>query len=138
MESLPAVRMTANLNALTHRLTDPVRAAATVQGADVAHHVLDPDSVVGLDPSLATALDVALPELARRSAEGWTLGLPTPGSLLPLRGPRPLNEAALLAGEVVLASGGGVALVPIRVGRAVQWRIFAAERPFAPASPYGG
>lgn len=136
MESLPAVRMTANLNALTHRLTDPVRAALTIQGADVAHHVLDPDSVVGLDPSLATGLDAALPELARTSVEGWTLGLPTPGSLLPLRGPRQLNEAALLAGEVVLASGGGVALVPIRVGQAVQWRIFAAERPFAPPSAY--
>jgi hypothetical protein len=27
-------------------------------------------------------------------------------------------------------------LVPLRVGGAVQWQAFAAERPFAPASPY--
>ena len=136
VESLPSLRMTANLNALAHGMLDVPRAAAAVQGADVAHHVLDPESVLGLDPFTASDLTTALPALAGAGREGWVLGLPTPGSLLPLRGPRPLNEAALQSGEVVLAASGGVGLVPLRVGRAVQWRAYPAERPFAAASPY--
>jgi hypothetical protein len=35
----------------------------------------------------------------------------------------------------VVASTAGIGLVPIRVGQAVQWRIFSAERPLAPISP---
>ena len=136
METLPALRMTANLNALAHGLTDAVRAAAMIRGADVAHHVVDPDGVLGLDPFTATELGSALPALAGSHREGWVLGLPSPGSLLPLRGPRPLNEAALAAGEVVIAQSGGVGLVPLQVGGAVQWRVYAAERPFPPVSPY--
>ncbi|MET1005292.1 MAG: hypothetical protein ABWX96_07070 [Propionibacteriaceae bacterium] len=136
MESLPSLRMTANLNALTHGLIDPDRAAEAIRAVDVAHHVLDPDAVLDLDPWSANPLDDALVALARVEREGWALGLPAPGALAPLRGPRALNEAALQAGEVVVAQTGGVALVPLRVGRAVQWRVYAAERPFAPASPY--
>jgi hypothetical protein len=136
VESLPSLRMTANLNALAAGLIDVPRAAAAVTGADVAHHVLDPESVLGLDPLTASDLGTALPTLAPAGREGWVLGLPTPGSLPPLRGPRALNEAALQAGEVVLAVSGGVGLVPLRVGRAVQWRAYPAERPFAAASPY--
>ena len=136
MESLPSLRMTANLNALAHGLTDAVRAAAVIRGADVAHHVVDPDGVLGLDPFTATEVGSALPGLASSRYQGWVLGLPSPGSLLPLRGPRPLNEAALAAGEVVVAQSGGVGLVPMQVGAAVQWRVFAAERPFPPVSPY--
>jgi hypothetical protein len=136
VESLPSLRMTANLNALGHGLIDVDRAAAAVQDADVAHHVLDPEAVLGLDPFAATDLAEALPLLTAAEREGWALGLPTPGSLLPLRGPRPLNEAALQAGEAVVGRSGGVGLVPLRVGRAVQWRLYPAERPFAPASPY--
>jgi hypothetical protein len=128
--------MTANLNALAHGLTDLSRAAVGIRGADVAHHVLDPDGVLGLDPWAAAELADSLPELTRFQREGWILGLPTPGSLLPLRGPRALNEAAVQAGQVVLAAAGEVGLVPLLVGRAVQWRVFAAERPFAPATPY--
>ena len=130
------MRMTANWNALAHGLVDPAHAARAVVSGDVAHHVLDPESVLGLDPLTATALDTALAVLAGAQGEGWALGLPVPGALLPLRGPRPLNEAALLAGEVVIANAGGVALVPLRVGRAVQWRVYPAERPFAAPSPY--
>ena len=135
VEFLPALRMTANLNALASGLTDAVRAAGAIRSDDVAHHVLDPESVLGLDPRTATDLAAALPVLVA-GQEGWVLGLPTPGALLPLRGPRSLNEAALQAGQVVIASAGGVGLVPLRVGRAVQWRVYPAERPFAPASPY--
>ena len=136
MESLPSVRMTANLNALSHGLLSVSAAAAAIRADDVAHHVLDPAAALGLDPLAATDLPAALETLAALDRDGWVLGLPTPGSLLPLRGPRPLNEAALQAGEVVLAQSAGVGLVPLRVGRAVQWQAFAAERPFAPASAY--
>jgi len=133
---LPSLRMTANLNALSHGLIDAAGAAAAIRAADVAHHVLDPESVLDLDPTSATELEIALTRLAAVGREGWALGLPTPGSLVPLRGPRHLNEAALQVGQVVLANTGGIALVPWRVGRAVQWRLYPAERPLAPASPY--
>lgn len=136
MDSLPALRMTANLNALAAGLLDETRAAGAITEHDVAHHVIDPESVLGLDPWRATDLTTALSELKGAGREGWALGLPTPGALLPLRGPRALNEAALQVGEVVIANAGGVGLVPLRVGRAVQWRVYPAERPFAPASPY--
>ncbi len=35
-----------------------------------------------------------------------------------------------------MASTAGLALVPFRVGQAVQWRVLAAERPAAPPVPY--
>ncbi|MBO0812998.1 MAG: hypothetical protein J2P23_13265, partial [Microlunatus sp.] len=52
------------------------------------------------------------------------------------RGPRELNEAALEAGEAVVGASAGVALVPSRVGPAVQWRVFAAKRPLTVLTPY--
>lgn len=133
---LPSLRMTANLNAVTAGLLDVSTAAGAIRASDVAHHVLDPESVLDLDPLSATDLVTALVALVAVERSGWALGLPTPGSLPPLRGPRPLNEAALQVGQVVLATSGGVGLVPMRVGRAVQWRVYPAERPLAPASPY--
>ncbi|HEX8508931.1 MAG TPA: hypothetical protein VF635_05475 [Propionibacteriaceae bacterium] len=136
MEPLPSLRMTANLNALSHGRVDSARAAAAIRGSDVAHHVLDPTSLLGLDSHAANELQAALAVLAGVEGDGWALGLPTPGHLLPLRGPRALNESALEAGEVVLARSAGLGMVPLTVGRAVQWRVFPAERPFAPASPY--
>ena len=39
-----------------------------------------------------------------------------PGALAPLRGPAALNRAALEHGEAVVASDGGLGLVPHRVG----------------------
>lgn len=136
MELLPSLRMTANLNALVHDLVDVPTAAAAIVASDVAHHVLDPESVLGLDPWKATDLRAALGPLGAAGPDGWTFGMPTPGALLPLRGPRRLNEAALQIGEVVIGSSGEVGLVPYRVGRAVQWRVFPAERPFAAPTPY--
>ena len=58
------------------------------------------------------------------------------GVLAPLRGPAALNQAALEHGEAVVASTAGLGLVPIRVGAAIQWRVFEANRPFAPDTPY--
>jgi hypothetical protein len=36
----------------------------------------------------------------------------------------------------VVAATAGIALVPYRVGPAIQWRVYPAERPAPPAGPY--
>jgi hypothetical protein len=136
MESLPSVRMTANLNSMIRGQQSIEQAERAIVGDDVAHHVIDPDSALGLDPLGASTLDEALEALATADRDGWFLALPMPGSLAPLRGPADFNLAALEQGEAVVASSAGLGLVPIRVGQAVQWRIFTAERPLAPSSPY--
>src|SRR5918998_3637508 len=136
MESLASVRLTANLNSLISGRQTLEQAERAVVGSDVAHHVVDPDGVLGLDPLQASTLDAALERLRDIERQGWFLSLPVPGSLAPLRGPAPFNSAALEHGEAVVASSAGVGLVPMRSGPAVQWRVFAAERPLAPASPY--
>ena len=131
-----STRLTTHLNALSAgRLSLDAAVAGTIAD-DVAHHVLDPDEVLGLDPLRATPLATAFPLLAATTTSLWILTLPVPGRLGALRGPTALNGAALETGSAVVASNGGVALVPYVVGRAVQWRAFAAERPFAPPSPY--
>jgi hypothetical protein len=136
MESLASVRMTANLNSMIRGQQGLEQAERAILGSDVAHHVVDPDAVLGLDPLQASTLDAALEGLRDVEHQGWFLGLPVPGSLAPLRGPAAFNSAALEQGEAVVASSAGVGLVPIRLGPSVQWRVFAAERPLAPASPY--
>ena len=135
MESLASVRLTANLNSLISGQQTLEQAERAVLGPDVAHHVVDPDGVLGLDPLQASTLDAALERLGGRT-QAWFLSLPVPGSLAPLRGPAAFNAAALEHGEAVVASSAGLGLVPMRLGPAVQWRIFAAELPLAPASPY--
>jgi hypothetical protein len=109
--------------------------AERIVGADVAHHVVDPDDVLGLDSYGAAPLRDALPRLMTVERERWVLALPAPGALGALRGPVAVNRAALEAGEAVVASAAGLALVPYRVGPAVQWRVYQAERPFLPTSP---
>jgi hypothetical protein len=136
VNGLDALRMTVNLNAVLHQQLPLEAAVAAVIGSDVAHHLVDPDDILGLDPLRATSLTLALGPLAAREPESWVLALPTPGSLGSLRGPKLLNQAALDIGEAVVGIGGGVALVPFRVGQAVQWRVFAADRPFTPPVPY--
>lgn len=136
MESLPSLRLTAQLNAVLRFQVGVAEAVAAVVAEDVAHHVVDPEDLLSLDPLAATPLIVALPVIAAREPERWVLVLPVPGALAPLRGPAPLNVAALEVGEAVVAAGGGLALVPQSVGRSVQWRAFAAERPAAPPSSY--
>jgi len=136
MDVLASVRLTANLNSFLQGQQSLEQAERAILGPDVAHHVLDPDGVLGLDPLAASSLDDALERLKRIEPDGWFLALPVPGSLGPLRGPPAFNRAALEHGEAVVASTAGVGLVPIRVGQAVQWRVYAAERPLAPTSPY--
>jgi hypothetical protein len=135
MDSLPSVRMSANLNSLMRGQQSIEQADRAIVGRDVAHHVVDLDGVLGLDPLQASTLDAALEALLAAELAGWFLALPVPGSLAPLRGPAPFNLAALDQGEAVVASTAGVGLVPIRVGQAIQLRIFAAEQPLAPSSP---
>lgn len=136
MQALPSLRLTVNLNAVLRFQVSVAQAAGAVVGSDVAHHVVDPEGLLGLDPVQATPLVAALPKLATHEQDHWVLGLPQPGRLGPLRGPAAVNSAALATGEVVLAAGGGLALVPHPIGPSVQWRVYPAEPPFSPLSPY--
>jgi hypothetical protein len=136
MDSLPSVRMTANLNSMIRGQQSIEQAERAIVDGDVAHHVVDPDDVLGLDPLQASTLDAALEALLAAESDGWFLALPVPGSLAPLRGPAAFNLAAVEQGEAVVASAAGLGLVPMRVGQAVQWRIFVAERPLPPSSPH--
>ena len=131
-----ALRLVVNLNAVLHTRLTAERAAAEVIGPDVAHHLVDPDGLLGLDPLRATDLDEGFGPLLAAETDRWLLALPVPGALGPLRGPVELNTAALTAGEAVVAAGGGVALVPHRVGPSVQWRVHTAARPFTPPTLY--
>jgi hypothetical protein len=136
MHALPSVRLTAHLNALvTSSPATSIDLDEVIDG-DVAHHVVDPEDLLDLDPLRANPLDAAVQRLAVLERERWVLTLPKPGALGSLRGPSPLNQAALEAGEAVLACSAGLGLVPFRVGQAVQWRVFGARRPLLPASPY--
>lgn len=131
-----SLRLIVNLNAALHGRLAAERAAAEVIGPDVAHHLVDPEGLLGLDPFRATGLDDGLDRLLAAEPDRWLLALPVPGALAPLRGPVDLNTAALAAGEAAVAAGGGLALVPQRVGQAVQWRVHAAARPLAPPTLY--
>jgi hypothetical protein len=75
-------------------------------------------------------------ELLAQPGRPWLLALPGPGRLAPLQGPPELVRAALAAGMAVVASGGGLALVPHQVGPAVQWELLPAERPGAVPTTY--
>src|SRR3954451_20886476 len=103
--------MTVNLNAVVRFQVSVAEAAVAVVGADVAHHVVDPEDLLGLDPLRATPLETALPVIAAPGAlpgrapwgappleparrviaaqepEMWVLPLPVPGSPGSLRGP---------------------------------------------------
>lgn len=132
----PSLAMAANLNAVVHRAQSPDDALTAILSSEVAHHVVDPDDVLDLDPLNATPLELALPRLLAAEPERWLLVLPVPGAVGPLRGPEQLNRAALDVGQAVVGATRGVALVPFRVGQAVQWRAFAGARPLSPPTPY--
>lgn len=136
MHALAAARFTSHLNALVARTVHPELAAAAVRGENVASHIADPDGLTGLDPWRAVNLVEALPALTAAEAEGWVLALPVPGRPGLLRGPATVNRAALDAGAAVVGLSSGWALVPYAVGPAVQWRVYRAERPASPPSPY--
>ncbi|PKH41928.1 hypothetical protein CXG46_08740 [Nocardioides alpinus] len=96
---------------------------AWLRGHEQTDHVLD---VLADDTHLldgGSALDL----LARTRAGGATyagLALPVDGDPLGLGGPRAFNEAAMDAGQAVVA--GAVGLVPEERGETVQWRVLEA------------
>lgn len=109
-----------------HVVTDLLLDA--VIGADATHTVA---GLGALGLSEGDAAETLVTGLARLRAEGATsLGaaFPVEGDLLGLGGPRALNAAALEAGEAVLAGGAGLGLVPVRVGAAVTWMAYPADR----------
>lgn len=136
MEVTASVRLTTHLNALlTNQVSVEVAATQIVDG-DVAHHVVDPDDLLDVDSTRAVTWERALPRCLVIERNQWQLALPRPGGLGCLRGPAEFNAAALTAGAAVLASGGHIGLVPIRVGQALQWRVYSAAMPTPPPSPY--
>jgi hypothetical protein len=105
---------------------------AWLRGLAVTDLVLD--AVLGDDATHVvgglTGTDTAVP-LARALAEirivGATsvgLALPAAGDPVGLGGPAALNAAALDAGEAAVS--GPIALVPVRVGAAVEWTAYDA------------
>jgi len=132
---LAAIRLTTHLNSLRHgRSTGTPSldvAARTVQGPDAAHHVSDPDALLGLPADESSPLEEAMAITLKRAEDDWLLALVRPGRLGPLRGPVPLTRAALAAGAAVVPRSGGPAWVPTRVGPAIQWQLLVADRPFA-------
>ncbi|MVA77184.1 hypothetical protein GC722_14290 [Auraticoccus sp. F435] len=130
MPRLAAITLVTHLNALQHTPLSSEVAASLVAHGDVAHHVVDADGLLGLDPLRSSDLITALRAVQLVAPGSWQLALPRPGALGVLRGPVALNRAGLETGAVVVHASGGWAFVPHRVGPAVQWRVLAAERPF--------
>lgn len=138
---LAAIRLTTQLNARlwsTDDATPPASHEVTahlITGDDAAHHVVDAESRLGLDPLHANELADALAAATLLEPTGWMLVLPRPGHLGALRGPVPTNTAALAAGSAVLARTAGAAWVPTVVGSAVQWSILPGVAPGATPGP---
>lgn len=131
-----AVRLVSYLNAAGIDPALAERAPEAVQGSDVAHHVVDPAGLVGIDPWAAEPLAAVFETLVEHPGRPWLLALPQPGRLAPLQGPPELIRSALAAGVALIAAGGGLALVPHRVGPALQWEALPAERPGAVPTHY--
>lgn len=128
-----AVRLVAGLNGLALEVLTPHQTAGRVVGADVAHHVVDEDGLITLNPLQSTELEALLGVLPRQL---WVLALPRPGNLGGLRGPAELVAAALAAGAAVVAADGGLAFVPHVVGPGVQWQLLPASAPATPPGLY--
>jgi len=89
---------------------------------DDATHVVA--GLPGTDGSVS--LVRTLGELRAAAVAGIGLALPGPGDPVGIGGPAEFSAAALSAGEAVVADGFG--LVPRRVGAAVEWTAYPAER----------
>ena len=50
MQALPSLRLTANLNSMITGSQTLEQAERAIAGFDVAHHVVDPVGLLGLDP----------------------------------------------------------------------------------------
>lgn len=135
MKVSAAVRLVTHLNAAACGAVSVEVAAHAITQPELVHHVIDPDSLLGLDPLAASDLSVALPNAMARGSR-WQLALPQPGRLAPLRGPSALTTAALATGVAVLPAQAGAAWLPHQVGPTMQWRLLSAERPSSPPGRY--
>lgn len=90
-----------------------------VLGDDATHVVA---GLPGVDGPVSLAR--ALAELRLSQTQGCGLALPEPGDPVGIGGPPELTAAAIETGEAVVA--GDLALVPRRVGAAVEWTAYAA------------
>ncbi|HEX3929538.1 MAG TPA: hypothetical protein VHW64_02455 [Nocardioides sp.] len=91
-----------------------------VLGQDATHVVA---GLPGVDGSVP--LSRALAEIRVSGASSFGLALAVPGDPVGLGGPADLTTAALECGEAVVA--GAAALVPRRVGAAVEWTAYPAS-----------
>lgn len=101
-----------------HEVTD--HALAAISGDDLLHQV-----------STGSLLDLF--SLARSAgATQAGLALPVDGDPLGLGGPRPFNEAALMAGEAVVVVEASLGLVPEVSTDVVDWSMHEASRRVVP------
>lgn len=77
----------------------------------------------------AQPLALGLGRLRALGLAGFAPSLPAPGDPVGLAGPPPFNAAAVEAGGAVVLRGTGWGLVPVTVGRAVEWRCQPAHEP---------
>jgi hypothetical protein len=98
----------------------------------------EPHDVVDLPGNHSTSsLVIALTTLRDLGTAEFRVALPAPGDPVGLGGPRELTEDAIDAGEVVLADGAGIGLIPdVRPfgppgdqGHLVTWRCRPAQAP---------
>lgn len=107
MLSLPrSVRLAAWATTWLHGQVTADDVAARVRGTD------EPHDVEGLPRVSPAPLTGGLEALRAAGATAFTVALPRPGDPQGLAGPPALNEAAVEAGEAVVAAGAEHALVP--------------------------
>lgn len=104
-----------------HVVTDLLLDA--VLADDATHAVAGLAGAEGTDTLVA-----ALGRLRAAGATGFGAAIPVEGDPVGLGGPRSFNDAALEAGEAVVVIGAGVGLVPLRVGAALTWTAYPAQR----------
>lgn len=121
-----SVRLATHLNAVRHGLIGVDVAARTVVADQVAHHVVDTDGLLGLDPFGANELASAVSAATMLINSDWMICLPRPGAPAGLSGPG--LAAAIDTGVGVIPVSGGVVMLPVAVGKAIQWSVHAAGR----------
>lgn len=128
------ISLASTLNDLSLGRINAGEAEAAIRAGDMAHHVADPDSVLGLDPLSGTPLRLALAAVARGGLTTWQLLLPRPGRSAGLRGPEPVNRLAMEAG-VLVVDRAGRGWLPRPVGPAMQWLLVRVSPVLAPPTP---
>ena len=95
-----------------------------------ATHVVAGLAELGLggEENAADGLMSGLARLRVEGAVGFGAAFPAEGDPVGLGGPSDFNAAGLEEGEAVVVLGAGIGLVPGRVGAAVTWRAYRAER----------